>query len=710
MKKAILLSVFLFLNLGSCFLIAQDSLEIDPSYGFDGTNEFWLEIDGITHELKVADSYMMPNNKLLCAGNTEHCYHDWKNYGVLFIMDQSGKLDTSYFDGMGYRRYTSTTAFSDLLVAPDGDFLLIDVSKIIKINLETGIDETFANEGSLNLGFKGSAMYFDPAGDLLVRGWQYNWSSPDNRDRLLAKYSVEAVLDSTFGTNGVLHVFPTESANYFNNIQFDSAGNYYLIGTSRYDYNFVDRHILVTKLFPNGDRDSSYADGGQYEDSNIYRSSNGHAYVTDQDELIVRGSGDTDGTDNGAWQMLMLKIDASGALDTTFGTNGYSFFDYPTGSAGIHFFEPLQSGGFIFGGSGGYPDRSLFLARCSDNGILDLNYGIDGFRYYTLPEYTFGMTKAYLVGNKLVAHGVSSNAACAQTMYKSWFRRFSINELNDNCWDAASLAVYPPSACPESATSGSVAYCTAGASATDCSPDSVPDVFYTFNTDSLGSVLLDFQSENDDIYVLELLESCGGNSVWCMQTSDTALTLELSTDASYLIRVASDAELTADETFTICLTQFAEPATLSGTLDWVGDCSPDTANFAFYCPGTDSLLFTAESPLSPGGEYAFPIDSVGTFDCLIYVEGFLTKGFADVLIQSGENILDAQLQANGDINGDGSINLADISFMSTVFLTQLGEPNFNAAADLDCNSSINLLDVSLFSDSFLQEDDTVPLE
>jgi parallel beta-helix repeat protein len=56
----------------------------------------------------------------------------------------------------------------------------------------------------------------------------------------------------------------------------------------------------------------------------------------------------------------------------------------------------------------------------------------------------------------------------------------------------------------------------------------------------------------------------------------------------------------------------------------------------------------------------------------------------------------------GDINGDGSVNMADISIVINAFLTLPGHPLWNPQADLDGNGSVDMLDICITILNFMR--------
>ena len=56
----------------------------------------------------------------------------------------------------------------------------------------------------------------------------------------------------------------------------------------------------------------------------------------------------------------------------------------------------------------------------------------------------------------------------------------------------------------------------------------------------------------------------------------------------------------------------------------------------------------------------------------------------------------------GDVNGDGTVDMQDISLLADAFLSYPGHPQWNLSADINNDNSVDMLDVSTAIDHFMQ--------
>jgi len=64
----------------------------------------------------------------------------------------------------------------------------------------------------------------------------------------------------------------------------------------------------------------------------------------------------------------------------------------------------------------------------------------------------------------------------------------------------------------------------------------------------------------------------------------------------------------------------------------------------------------------------------------------------------------------GDVNGDGTVNLADVTAFAAAYETQPGSPNYNAAADFNLNGIVNLYDAKALMQNMTPLTPKVPLQ
>jgi uncharacterized delta-60 repeat protein len=232
------------------------------------------------------------------------------------------------------------------------------------------LDPTFGSGGLVTTDFAargdfGLAVALQSDGKLVVAG---NSSRTDvfNVDFAVARYNADGSLDPTFGSGGeVLTDFGTRIDAAFD-VAVQPDGKIVAVGNSASDF-------AVARYNADGSLDASFGRGGLVvTDFGSSEQATGVALQPDG-KLVVVGF---DGSD-----FVVLRYNADGSLDSTFGSGGRVATDLG-GSAGDGAFDvAVGPGGTITvgGGTGFFPSTGDFaLARYNADGSLDTSFGTGG--------------------------------------------------------------------------------------------------------------------------------------------------------------------------------------------------------------------------------------------------------------------------------------------------------------------------------------------
>jgi len=259
-------------------------------------------------------------------------------------------------------------------------YLLLCLS-IVTLHAQDGtMDNTFNYNGSNGISIGpltdyGDICHLQASGKLIAGGEVKDAYRVGYTKMGLARFDNDGLIDRTFGTNGVVLLYPNSFDHFIAQIENDPAGNLFVLGTygSRY---------CVAKLTIDGIVDTTFGTNGFVIEQSFEVSK---MALLDDGKFLLYGTGWIGNTRSAGIKRYL----ANGTLDTTFGVNG--LLKINIGSAdnfsGRIFVQP--DGKIVATGSYEYVEnavtlKKLFLTRLMpDTGATDTSYGVNGFNTST---------------------------------------------------------------------------------------------------------------------------------------------------------------------------------------------------------------------------------------------------------------------------------------------------------------------------------------
>ncbi|MFN3995991.1 MAG: hypothetical protein ACK4GR_05635, partial [bacterium] len=209
---------------------------------------------------------------------------------------------------------------------------------LLKYNSNGDLDTSFGNQGVVifdNNGrfdyFRTMAVYNDY---IYLAGETYYNTGPNIPiDALLIKYDLNGNLDNSFGNNNGFATFG-DNVNAYRATTMVIYNNYiYLAGEARIYGNNVSGDVLLLRCDLNGNLDTSFGNQGIviFNNSNYNNWDIARAIAIHNNAIYLAGN-TIQG--NNATDILLLKYDLNGNLDTSFGNNGLVTFNNPNNPNG----------------------------------------------------------------------------------------------------------------------------------------------------------------------------------------------------------------------------------------------------------------------------------------------------------------------------------------------------------------------------------------
>jgi len=270
---------------------------------------------------------------------------------------------------------------------------------------------------------------------IVVAGYHYNGS---NNDLMVARYTTSGSLDTTFNASGSKPGVYTLSLGTGNDFAYavaiQSDGKIVVVGN---DYNAGHQRFALVRLTSAGALDTTF-NGSGIVTQQIENASIGRSVVLDSSGNILVGGYAMPISASGTWVFALARFTSTGALDTSFGSDGIVTTDIGGTDDGINALA-LQSNGKIV--AAGYSSDGTHLrfalARYNTDGSLDTSFSGDGLTTTAVTSLESQATSLIIQSDgKIVAAGGASTAG---TGYDFALTRYTSSGSLDSSFGTSGL-------------------------------------------------------------------------------------------------------------------------------------------------------------------------------------------------------------------------------------------------------------------------------
>lgn len=310
---------------------------LDPSFGTNGVVSIQLNGSGpvIARALET-----LSDGSVLVAGSAYDPNSGYWGISIYKLL-VNGVLDTSFGDG-GLKHIYPTSGIS--------------------LNIDSGNDK------------RGLSMKVNASNQILVAAGYYN----NGEGIFMARMSATGEFDASFGSGGMASI-QTSYYPVVNDMAIQSDGKVLVVGTTNNNKAFVAR-------MNGASLDASFAPAAPQQGYLLFEYFSGswdhraYSVATDSSGRILVGG-------YVPYGMAVARFDSSGALDTSFATNGVleqrDSYQY---GASIQSIIPQSDGTILLGGVEGQwsysSGHSFYIARLTDSGAFDTSFSDDGVVTY----------------------------------------------------------------------------------------------------------------------------------------------------------------------------------------------------------------------------------------------------------------------------------------------------------------------------------------
>lgn len=240
------------------------------------------------------------------------------------------------------------------------------------------LDLTFGNNGFVAtlLGsqqLNANALYIDDSNRSVIVG---SATLDDQAHLMIARFDSAGVLDTTFGNNGYNFMVVGDGATA-NGIVRQTDGKFVVAGATVVQGM---PKLVITRFTSTGQLDTSFGDSG-FIIVEIGSVASSNAIVLQSDGKIIAGGFSVL---NGLQSFVLVRVNADGSLDSSFGDGG--IVATPTGLGDAVRSMVIDSNGKItVGGSSG---TNFGLVRYNSDGSVDTSFGSNGIVVKSIGSYS----------------------------------------------------------------------------------------------------------------------------------------------------------------------------------------------------------------------------------------------------------------------------------------------------------------------------------
>lgn len=272
---------------------------------------------------------------------------------------------------------------------------------------DDNLDSSFGNGGKILTDFTGGqdighAIAIQPDGKIIVGGSAANTSN-GGTDFGLARYNRDGNLDASFGTNGKVLTDVGGLGDIIAALALQPDGKIVAVGFS-FTENIFD--FSVVRYNADGSLDTTFGTGGKVLTDFLNNDDEAFAVVIQPDgKLVVAGYRADSNFD---LDFALVRYHANGSLDNSFGTGGKVTTDF-FGSDDQGFALLRQPNGKLIVAGAAINTKSFesefALARYSEDGTLDETFGTNGKTTTEFDEGSSASSMALLPDGKIIAAG-----------------------------------------------------------------------------------------------------------------------------------------------------------------------------------------------------------------------------------------------------------------------------------------------------------------
>ncbi|WP_319496867.1 DUF4347 domain-containing protein [uncultured Cohaesibacter sp.] len=346
---------------------------IDTAWGTNGTVITAIN----SYDETPVSMTLQADGRILVVGAYNNGTSD---HGLIVRYNADGSLDGGFGSGgvLGVGAALGDNDYGrSILVQPDGKIVVtgnvysggLSAIYVTRHNTDGSLDSSFDTDGLVALNIDAydefvTSMVLQPDGKIIIGGYNDTGVS---MDFALIRLNSDGSYDTSFDGDGIWTNLNGASDQLSYQIALDGEGRILIAGTTNAAGN---TDSFVMRVRTDGSLDTTFGTNGSVTLAVGSQAETISGISVQSDGRILIAGSAYNGTD---YDLLVVRLNADGSVDTSFGSAGYVIEDLSGGDDQINALAISDTGSIVVGGRSG---DDGFLARFESTGPFDLDFHV----------------------------------------------------------------------------------------------------------------------------------------------------------------------------------------------------------------------------------------------------------------------------------------------------------------------------------------------
>lgn len=393
----------------------NDNGTLDTTFDGDGKAFLNFALNGYDAGIAMA---MQTDGKIIVGGDS---LANNNYFGSVVRYNANGTLDTTFGNGGkvivpedGYISGVAVQTNGKILVAGSNGVYMF----VVRLNGDGSIDPTFddsqISDDFDEFGSTLNQLRILPTGKILIAGRNFSEiNGTTSQNYFMARLNSNGSIDTTFGVDGYTTAGSGDATEEITAVKILADGKI-LAGGSKWG---TPNHYTLLKYTANGLLDTSFANNGIYDNELPEGDGSIIALDVQNDGKILAGLADNLNYPESNYNFIVMRFNANGTVDNTFGSNGRIDTDIEAASR-VADLKVLSNQKFLVSGTSFGSDSNFALAKYNSDGTADTTFAPGGIMVTDFSGTDdVLMASLFTADNQVLTCGYTTDAALGSFDY-----------------------------------------------------------------------------------------------------------------------------------------------------------------------------------------------------------------------------------------------------------------------------------------------------